>query len=1317
MSTEESCTPKDALQGLSSEEILQLEKRCTTKKIDRGKLNNLMEGKALQMENPIFILQVSSAEKKPQKCLESMIEKIKGIYLQSRKQAYEAIFVVSPTQISCLCIPSLHVNFDADIVPNRYLEQSSKQSISLETLHTDIQTLHRLWSAGEVDKELIKNALRKHPVKVFDNPSAYRNPFAQGSYTSATEKNNFALHFVHEEDFDNAVDLAHYIIEQYNTPSPLIPIAFLQKDKDFVCFYSSKIDSKDKQWIHKLSCEKEEVIFIGDDSHTEEDNTIVDSGSHLHSYDIGHQYENEAMQRLTNLGYAIVPTRSFFHNTGNIKAPMMSLPEGKLILPDILCFPTHNLSKHTPFPRSPFWLEVKYRSYPIWKDSLWYHAVRKQNWLDYGEVQHLTGIPVVILVQEGYSPTSIPQNNSAEAIQNACAATGVWFWEYISNLQSEPQKYHTFSDDPFAIWERQSMRLFDMSLFDDRTVETPVNPFEQHTTIELGSNILSLETSPKHSVILIDPHPNDALALLSSGIKVYWFTKDAPILSEELQVFTLGGGKYSGMLSIHCVHNFQGKPVIDGALTEDWTRFLESQQNLPKQGSFDSFNLGQYRVEHAPTEQHIQVQAGAGSGKTHILVQRILFLLAMDPTLAIEQIGLITFTRDATQEMKKRLINTLAMRFRLTQQPRFLSWLLKTTQMPILTIHSFGRRLIGLLGGGLNLSPDFALRSYLMEQRKYTHQCIQETLSPTDLSQLQKDLYVPLYKIENFIEDIWKKIKQKGLSLHDIQNINWGGAGSGLPETINDLFSKLFSEVEQKIRTEKQNSNTLELSDLTRILQDQMSQFSEMSQQKALFRYLFIDEFQDTDPVQIQVIDSLQEALGLWVCVIGDIKQSIYRFRGADYTSFDQIEERFERRQQSFLKRTLSRNYRTEKGVLENIESKFQVWNRKGLLQYTPSDRLVAEQPNPGNIEVYSYDGKDDAEKHLETIIEKAFSLEEEYRKANKRTPKRGDVVALVRTNKEADALQTFCHNHGIPCTYDKSGDFFRSDATREFIILVRALLYPKEPIHIFNLMHSSYSQSTIHWLHFWKSQGNKESILNQLDALKWTPHPSWNTLLEKKRTLPVLALLLKAIRELKPTDRYYFRLLDKKPEHWTQEDWEQKCTDEAKIYHANLYKLLTIFQNNSSADFVSLHSIESWLSVQQATEFDEHDCELTDEIEYNRHLTIMTVHKSKGLEFSTVILPYTHRTVFKGTEGFVLHKNDGEAEYSLGWSMKNPHKAILFNDLYASLNTLESNEERKEEARILYVALTRTIRHLLINRCKSAKNHWGSLLEESSHV
>lgn len=150
--------------------------------------------------------------------------------------------------------------------------------------------------------------------------------------------------------------------------------------------------------------------------------------------------------------------------------------------------------------------------------------------------------------------------------------------------------------------------------------------------------------------------------LLKRGIKVILFTNKEMNFNEysSLEIY-----KQVKLLQVNLSEqSFIGEmvEVIDGGDRESVTRFAQY---------FPRFNIEQYMIEHAPLAENIMVKAGAGTGKTTVMIDRILFLLLKEKVNPAE-IVMITFTNEAATNMYKKLRELLFTRYSLTKSKKLL---------------------------------------------------------------------------------------------------------------------------------------------------------------------------------------------------------------------------------------------------------------------------------------------------------------------------------------------------------------------------------------------------------------------------------------------------------------------------------------------------------------------------------------------------------------------------------------------------------------------------------------------------------------------
>lgn len=179
----------------------------------------------------------------------------------------------------------------------------------------------------------------------------------------------------------------------------------------------------------------------------------------------------------------------------------------------------------------------------------------------------------------------------------------------------------------------------------------------------------------------------------------------------------------------------------------------------------------------------------------------------------------------------------------------------------------------------------------------------------------------------------------------------------------------------------------------------------------------------------------------------------------------------------------------------------------------------------------------------------------------------------------------------------------------------------------------------------------------------------------------------------------------------WDQKQMETVVRVQAAQYQADLEKLLILLQQNVAGNKTSLYEVYHYLKIQIATNRTETEPNVDTEDDYSSILC-MTVHKSKGLEFDTVIIPYTHRRF--------PDKNNTEIlidplEKKVGWNFETDQKdPAMRNDLYEKLKKNEVKKTKAEETRILYVAMTRAINRLIcVVHPPRDRERWSYLLEK----
>ena len=212
--------------------------------------------------------------------------------------------------------------------------------------------------------------------------------------------------------------------------------------------------------------------------------------------------------------------------------------------------------------------------------------------------------------------------------------------------------------------------------------------------------------------------------------------------------------------------------------------------------------------------------------------------------------------------------------------------------------------------------------------------------------------------------------------------------------------------------------------------------------------------------------------------------------------------------------------------------------------------------------------------------------------------------------------------------------------------------------------------------------------ILNEFISKRMSM--TWSELLEEVYSQPILFVLKKIFDSLQPWEKY------------------SVVRDKQRLYIANYDYLLERMIKFSKIDALTLNQIIEYLGINILTGQKQLSRTLDLE-EGGVHIICTTVHKSKGLEYGTVILPYTYEDI-SDTKKVKLEAsyNDNKLAYTVLFDNSIRERNSNYNEV------TEVDEQIAEEARILYVALTRTIRNCIwINNIDSTSSiSWATLLE-----
>jgi len=1055
-------------------------------------------------------------------------------------------------------------------------------------------------------------------------------------------------------------------------------------------------------------------------------------------------------------GWAVDRLSSIEHNIPGTGAHMIQLPgnAGVVPSPDLVA---------SRMGQRQYW-EVKSRAYPD-IDPLTgqqYHWMPYTSFKNYADVEYHTGSDVYIALYERRSATTpsrwlvitlkeIMHNgfkaqrinidgNTIEIIQwpvtqmKHVAGPPIEEDENILNQNSDIPTTLPVQIDVLQIYER-NLRQTKPTITANQSIQAIAqDPLLGLTVLQ---QVLKLPITPRYSVLKIGVQMlDDVLGLLEYGIRVFLITPPHPIhdsLSDRLNAF-----REARLLEWAIINELDPTYEwwqIDGVNLGSepaWLRDVIHASDISGQ-----INMAQYDIVHAPIDQDIQITAGAGTGKTETMSERLIFILSTAthsaPTNAkpyqmrLNEIALVTFTRDAAREMRSRISRTIVLRQRLANrcvQPT-IAWLLQLGQTHISTIHAFAKRIIQQNGSQLGISPEFVVSQQLMAWNQLTTQALSEPIQ--ELYDTQPKITPPIYEWRKHIRKIWDALENNGVPLISFDrsqsqlssdSIDWGDDFYTTdPEFValtHDTITRVCQIFQQHCLTEQ----TLPTNQLVPTAITTLKRLHPLPLKRPL-RYLFVDEFQDTDSLQMNLILTLRNYFHTQLFVVGDAKQGIYRFRGAQGNAFDVLKQRVQTLNlNEFASYSLTRNFRTDGLLLESLHPFFLAWGEANLLQYQPHDQLTPR------IEVATTG----MPVSFHTIKEKTrYAQEAADCIGTWRSDHPTDSIAvLCRTNLHAIEVQQAIRAQGGRCALLVGGGFFQSPVVRELRVLLEALANPSDDAALIELcntrwMGGLYTITTPHPLcedsECWQQPMPK--ILDWQSRFRsslTTGHFHRDDLELLRRRIHSLASLTKQMAGMSLVVACRDLL---KPEICGLDQPDDET--ERIRYARGLTHLVTLLDDTFVDSSATMSSILEWLRINIQTNHSEDEPSEPSDIE--GITTALTVHKSKGLEFDHVLIPQTWKEPGApqnaGTEIAIQINTASNADqhYQLRWRWTYKDKKFTNTTTQdTAFWDIDFDETIREETRLLYVAMTRARHTLHIFRTAKTSTHaWDALLKLGS--
>lgn len=765
-------------------------------------------------------------------------------------------------------------------------------------------------------------------------------------------------------------------------------------------------------------------------------------------------------------------------------------------------------------------------------------------------------------------------------------------------------------------------------------------------------------------------------------------------------------------------------------------QYSSAQERTLKRLSVRSqFNFEQYQVEHAAPEKNIVIRAGAGTGKTYTMISRIGFICYTQnvplPKMA-DRIVMITFTNEAADQMEEKLKVYFRNCYLVTSNPEYLQMISRIDHMQVSTIHSYAKNLIAQMGTSFGYGVDLDITSSEFYRRKKISDVLDAYIRQKEMEygkNYTDKLGMPVYAIRDCILDFIGKLHNKSVNIGAIEPQDFGTLLNDESHgELHELFASVIPAVEQEYFEELLENNKIHLSSMMSVLNrfinnpDSESRLRELKKDKHAPQFMFVDEFQDTDDSQIESLLRIAQILDYKLLLVGDIKQCIYRFRGAKEKAFDQLG--IEKTPDKWLEFSLQRNYRTDKYLLDIFDSSFTKWGKLDdeLLTYDKEkDRLVGTRDYNGNYlanvtRFYRRLPAASEEMRIPVLvgelerIQKRIQYEESH--GMKLSAKEKSIAILVRENWQADMVRTKCAHFGISVRTNTGGDLYMSQPAIDMLTLVNALVHFDEADYLYNLVTSNFFElnipkSNLYEIRMrirtggWRAKSDEKeqvnyliNFMNLMLANTVDRNNKWEYIVASLRTQPVLQSLRKIYSTLEPW------------KHFSDDPWKQH------YYQLNVDLLFEQIINACNVDRLTINTLQEHLHNSIISQVSV-DSRIPTQNEEEPAIQCITVHKSKGLEYGHVIMPFCSASMdfIKRTQ-LQISTTKYQGRYRIGYSMSiGDTGETVQNNFYDE--KIEKSEKAREEARVLYVAMTRSIRSFSWIEIQRKQNlSWQNLIE-----
>ena len=561
------------------------------------------------------------------------------------------------------------------------------------------------------------------------------------------------------------------------------------------------------------------------------------------------------------------------------------------------------------------------------------------------------------------------------------------------------------------------------------------------------------------------------------------------------------------------------------------------------------------------TEGPVLVLAGAGSGKTTVLVNRIAYMIS-EKHIRPWNILAITFTNKAAREMKDRIERLLGD---------------TAKDMWIGTFHSVCVRILRSCIDLLGYSRDFVIYD-TADTKTVMKECLREL-----------DIDEKSFPVRNVLSII-SNAKNDLMDAATFENVY-----------KSDYRMSIIAKIYYRYQTKLRKNNAVDFDDIilntVKILSENPDVLSKYQDK---FRYILVDEYQDTNNSQYLLINLLAQA-NRNLCVVGDDDQSIYKFRGANIGNILNFEDDYS----DVQKITLDQNYRSTQNILDAANS--VISNNKGRM----GKSLWTSNGDGNKVFVYTGTNEYDEARYIARQIKKHFDEQGSF----------SDCAILYRTNAQSRVIEEMLMRESVPYKVLSGLRFYDRKEIKDIIAYLRVVYNPNDDVSLARIINEPKRKIGNATLEKARNIA-REKETSLYDVISHADdYPEFKTAIKKLLSFSEIIQSLIKLKDTVTIEELTGRILN---DTGYMPALVMEDTTESKTRIENLGEFISViteFEKNEETGNTLGEFLENISLVSDIDGYDENE----------DSAVLMTIHSAKGLEFPIVFLSGLEEGLFPG--------------------------------------------------------------------------------------